>query len=341
MRVERLSSDRWDAALPGRGVEPFHAAAALDAIERHAPGELRRYAAIEDDDLIGLLPAFVRTESLGTAVQSPPSGLGIPRLGPVVPAADGTDRSDRNYRFVEAIAATVGADAPLTMFRTCCPAGYDDPRPFHWADLTPEFVHRVPLRDAVREIRRSSDEVDDGPSIDDPVDHELPADGLIERTSGDPDAARSAASLNGGLPDPDLVADIVEALGDRARTYRAVIDGVPRAAAVVLFGTGSACCWFSTGSEATGPKMTGSAGFTGSTWTTDEPTETDVRSLVEQRAIVDAAIDPAYGAPRYLDFPGRQVPADGSFETILRPYYIVESPGKYVEAAPAAERGLY
>lgn len=312
MRVERLSPDRWDAVLPDRGVEPFHTAAALEAIERHAPGELRRYAAIENGEPIGLLPAFVRTESLGTVVQSPPSGLGIPRLGPVLLA------DDANHRFVEALSAAVGADAPLTMFRACCPVEYDDPRPFRWADLTPEFVHRVPLRDLA-------------------VDGE-PTDRVrIERTTGDPSTARSAASVNGGVPDPDLVGDIVEALGDRAWTYRAVVDDQPCAAAVVLFGPGTACCWFSTGARTHHSPAVVSDG---SAAHVDADT-VDFRAELERCAVTDAAVDAPEPVPDVLDFPGRRPPAEGTVRSDLHPSYVVESPGKYVDAASAAEPGVY
>jgi len=126
MRVERLNITEWDDALPSDGFEVFHRPAALAAIDRHAPGELHLYGGFKGQQAIALLPIVVRNGPLGTVAMSPPPGMAIPRLGPIVmPTSPKRRKQEKvNREFTETVLdrirtdytgrlAQVGFDSPM------------------------------------------------------------------------------------------------------------------------------------------------------------------------------------------------------------------------------------
>src|SRR6056297_730980 len=76
--------------------------------------------------------------SSGFEVFHTPSGLSIPRLGPLVmPASPKRRKREQvNSTFSELILDELGVDDSLTLFRTTCPTAFSDPRPFVWSDLS-------------------------------------------------------------------------------------------------------------------------------------------------------------------------------------------------------------
>lgn len=174
MHIETLTYTEWDSALPSSGFEWAHAPETLRVLENHVTGDLRLYAGYNGEELIGLLPAVVRTELFATAVLSPPPGYGIPQLGPILMPASPKQRRQEivNREFTAALLETVSSLAPLTLVGLSCSTGYTDPRPYRWDgfDVETLFTYQLPLedtssecvlrsfsRDARREIRDAQD----------------------------------------------------------------------------------------------------------------------------------------------------------------------------------------
>jgi hypothetical protein len=84
MRIQRLTLDEWGDALPTSGFEWAHRPDVLRVIDDHATGELQLYGGFKGEQPVGLFPVIVRTELFATAVLSPPPGLGVPRMGPIL-----------------------------------------------------------------------------------------------------------------------------------------------------------------------------------------------------------------------------------------------------------------
>lgn len=325
MRIEQVDLTRWADALPGDGFEPFHTAAALDVLDRHVDGELMLYVGFEDGDPVGLLPAFRRRHSLGTVVLSPPPGVGVPRLGPVLRCDDRSpaDRASVNREFVDRVVESIGADSPLTQFRTTCPASYADPRPFERAKhrLSPSFTHRLSLADRTPDDLRAA--------LDDDLRAELlaVADGDASVTDGGAGVVRTIhdAAVESGdevpLLDRSYVRDLVDALGDRARIHVGRnADDRFLAGLVVLAAGGVAYPW-----------------LVGATEGVDDAT---LRYL-HWRAVADLATDGAATTYDLLDASdGVGSPDWARFGATVEPHYVVESPGKYIDDASAADTRL-
>lgn len=149
MNVEQIGFEEWSRALPSSGFEVFHAPEALKVVADHADGDCRLYAARKGQETIGLLPVFVNDRVVGKTVTSPPPGLSVPRLGPLLmPNSPKRGKRERlNKSLIKEVLDDVAVDEPTTLFRTLTPLGYDDPRPLAWNDLSiePRFTYVVDL----------------------------------------------------------------------------------------------------------------------------------------------------------------------------------------------------
>ncbi|MFW6265619.1 MAG: GNAT family N-acetyltransferase [Halanaeroarchaeum sp.] len=137
MDLERVDLDAWEKALPDAVFEVFHTPEALGVIGDHATGDLELYVGYKGDRPVGMLPVVVR-ERLGRAVVSPPPGMGIPRLGPLVmPASPKRRKRERvARRFTESVLDELDVSQRGTLVRIICPVSCSDPRPYSWEGLS-------------------------------------------------------------------------------------------------------------------------------------------------------------------------------------------------------------
>ncbi|ELZ23717.1 hypothetical protein C475_15638 [Halosimplex carlsbadense 2-9-1] len=154
-----MGIDEWEAALPQGGFEVFHTPQALRVLEAHTDATLRLYGAFKGEVPVGLFPVFVGSRAGGRLVTSPPPGMSVPRLGPIVMPTSPKQRKREsvNRNFVELVLDEVGADSARSLVRFVCPMTYDDPRPFQWADMdvSQSFTYVLDLRSETTESIRS------------------------------------------------------------------------------------------------------------------------------------------------------------------------------------------
>jgi hypothetical protein len=331
MELTQLSLEEYGDALPSSGFEVFHTPTALDAVADHAAGDLRLYGGLKGDRVVGLYPVFVRQRSVGTTALSPPPGLSIPRLGPLVmPASPKRRKREQvNGEFAGRVLDDLEVDAPLTLFRTTFATAYPDPRPFVWADLDLDtaftYYLDVPadtdalLSSFSKSLRR---EIRDARDLD------------VTVSVGDTDGVdavfdavrrRYAEQDRGFTLTRPYVADLTEALAaeDRCRTY--VVrdpDGDYLSGLVVLYSNDAAYYWL------------------GGTRATYEGTS--VNSLLHWRVVEDVAAGEPRPSVDTYDLMGanteRLCRYKSKFGASLVPYYAAESGGAGMSAAKRAYR---
>jgi len=327
MDLHRLTLDEWADALPTGGTEPFHHPAALDVLDTHSQGELRLYGGFKGQQPVALLPAIVQNRSVGTAALSPPPGLGVPRLGPVVMPASPKQRKREkvNRTFAELVLEDLEVEGRTTLFRMTCNADYLDPRPYVWSDLDLDtaFTYRLDTEgsdpetirtDFSKSLRR---EIGDAADLDVTVGREGldGAEAIYQETS-----KRYAEQDRPFRLTWPYVGDLFDALGDRARAY--VVRGPDDeflSGVTALYSDDAAYYWQG-GARAT---------YEG----------TAVNSLVHWTIIEDLATDAPRGATTY-DLMGanteRLCRYKSKFGAELVPYYVVESGGAGMDVAKKA-----
>jgi len=332
MRIESLTLAEWDNALPDDGFEVFHTPEALSVLDEHASGELRLYGGFKGQQPVGLLPAVVQERSLGTAVLSPPPGMGVPRLGPVLmPTSPKRRKREKvNSTFTEQVLDELAADRRTTLFRMICNTEYVDPRPYVWADLDLDtaFTYRLDLgettADAVldsfsKSLRR---EIRDGRDLDVTVTQEGigGARAVYEHTR------ERYAEQDRQFPISwPYVRDLIVALDERARVYVArTPEGEFLSGITVLYSNDAAYFWQG-GSRATYRNVS-------------------VNSLLHWRIVEDVVTDPPLDSVHHYDLMGanteRLCRYKSKFGADLVPYYVVESPGRHMDVAKRAYRML-
>ncbi|WP_331233289.1 GNAT family N-acetyltransferase [Natronorarus salvus] len=250
MDVERVDMAEWRRLLPDRGVEVFHTPAALSVVEEYATGELQLLAARRGEQPVGLFAAVVRETPLGSAVLSPPPGLGIPRLGPVLTPTSPKQRKRERAaeRFAEGVIEHFGVDSPRTLFRVHCTPEYPDPRPFAWAgfDVGHAFTYALDVTAPLEDIRAGFSkslrrEIDDADDLGIEVTREA---GEVARAIYEDTAARYEARGDTLALGWEYVRDLLSALGDRARVYVArTPEGAYLGGITVLYGPDRAYFW--------------------------------------------------------------------------------------------------
>jgi hypothetical protein len=151
MRLKRLSLAEWDDALPDHGIEPLYAPEALEVLDDHTASDLQLFAGFNGDRPVALLPVFGRSTPLGRVLTSPPPGVGVSRLGPVLmPASPKRSKREKlNREFTDLVVDATRADSRATLLRMVCPTAYGDPRPYVWDDLDIEtqWTYRLSVDD--------------------------------------------------------------------------------------------------------------------------------------------------------------------------------------------------
>ncbi|MDS0281780.1 GNAT family N-acetyltransferase [Halomicroarcula sp. S3CR25-11] len=327
MRIERLSLAEWAETLPKSGYEVFHTPPALSAIERHTSGDLRLFGGFKGDQPVGLLPVVEENRAVGRTITSPPPTMNVPRLGPIVmPTSPKQRKRERvNKKFVEAVLEELETDGPLSLVRLITPLGYDDPRPFRWADfdLTTKYTYVVDLEDTDPDSVLSSF----SKSLRRDVGNARESDVTVE--VGGHDATRAVfertrdryTEQGRGFPlSWRYVSDLVAGLDDRARTYVARdADGETLSGVTALFGPDAAYFWQG-GTRA--------------------ESDVAVNSLLHWRIIEDVLTDPAFESVTAYDLMGanteRLCDYKGKFAGELVPYYEVETDSAAMNLAKSA-----
>jgi hypothetical protein len=331
MRLERLSLEEWGDALPASGFEVFHAPAALSVLDDHADADLELYGGFKGEQPVALFPAFVRERAVGRAVLSPPPGFAVSQLGPILmPTSPKRRKREKvNRTFAEALIDELGVDSRLTLFRTVCHAGFPDPRPYVWSDLSlsTSFTYRLHVDDDTDAMLKSFSkslrrEIRD--AID--LDVTVTVDG-VEGTEAVFEQTRDRYAEQGrpfSLTWP-YVRDLTAALSaeDRARTYLIRDgDGELLSGVIALYSNDVAYYWL------------------GGTRTVHDGVS--VNSLLHWRIIEDIATDPPRESVSGYDLVGanteRLCRYKSKFGADLVPYYVLESSGPEMDVAKAAYR---
>lgn len=330
MQLERLSLSEWESALPETGFEPFHAPEALAVLEEHADGDLRLLGAYKGDRPVGLLPVFERSRTVGRTLASPPPGMGVSRLGPLLmPASPKRSKREKlNREFAELVVEATDADARSTLFRVIANTEYSDPRPYVWDgfDVETLWTYRLDvegcspealLTDASKSLRR---EVRDARDLEVTVGRE----GLDGARAVYEETRRRYAEQGRRLPVSwSYVRDLVEALleTDRARVYVAR-DGEGR------FLTGITTLY------------SNDAGYFWQGGTRSVHEGVAVNSLVHWEIVEDVAEDPPRESVTTYDLLGanteRLCRYKSKFGSELTPYYRIETGGVRMAAAKKA-----
>ncbi|WP_232688726.1 lipid II:glycine glycyltransferase FemX [Halobacterium zhouii] len=211
---------------------PFHTLEALDVLADHADADLYRYVGYKGQERVGVFPVFLRHRGPVTMAFSPPPGLKVTYLGPVI--ADNqtkTRRKERqNRHFVQAVLDDVEAEHGPLYYHVKPAAQYPDSRPFVWNgfESTVSHTYHVDLttdrddlfdafssdaRRSVRDCRDADCEVREGDA--DTVRWFLPR---LAALHDDRDAAFDITA--------DFVVDLWESMPeDAAYVYEARVDG--------------------------------------------------------------------------------------------------------------------
>jgi len=331
MEIEQLSLEEWGDALPSSGFEVFHTPAALDVLDDHTAGELRLYGGFKGNQPVGLFPVVVQERAFGRGLLSPPPGLAIPRLGPIVmPTSPKRRKQEKvNGRFAEQVLEELDVDSSLTLFRTVCPTSYPDPRPYVWSNLSLDtsFTYHLEIGDDTDQMLKSFSkslrrEVRDAKDLDIVVDvaEEDGVRTVFERTRD-----RYEEQDRGFTLDWAYVSDLTRQLADddRCRTYVVrTPEGRFLSGIVVLYSNDAAYYWL------------------GGARTTYEGTS--VNSLLHWHIIKDIADgEPRESVTKY-DLMGanteRLCRYKSKFGASLAPYYTLESGGAGMTAAKTAYR---
>lgn len=333
MDLELVGLDEWGQALPETGFEVFHTPEALAVVDDYATGDLRLYVAYNGDRPVGMLPVFVR-ERVGRLVVSPPPGMGIPHLGPLVmPASPKRRKQERVIsQFVDATMDAIDATRPGTLVRIVGPPSFTDPRPFSWRGmgLETQFTYTLETEGSTpndllasfskslrREIRDAQDR-----------DVEVTVEGMdAARTIYERTRDRYAEQDRSYTIEWDYVHDLLEALGetDRGRVYVARTDDGEFITGVTVLYSNDAAYFWQGGARATYDGVS-------------------VNGLLHWAVIEDLLDDPPRETVTQYDLVGANTERlsryKSKFGADLRPYYVVESRGTGMTLAKRAYQTL-
>lgn len=330
MQLERLSLSEWGSALPKEGFEPFHAPEALSVLDDHTDADLQLLAGFNGDRPVAMLPVFEEQRAVGTSLTSPPPGMGVSRLGPVLmPASPKRSKYEKlNREFADLVISETEADSKSTLFRMTCNTEYGDPRPFVWDgfDVESLWTYRLDvnsqtpeelLKSTSKSLRR---EINDAAELDVDIEQEG-VDGA--RAVYDETRRRYAEQGRELSVSWPYVRDLIETMmtEDRARVYVArdskgrFLTGI-----TVLYSNDAGYFW---------------QGGTRSIYQ-----GVAVNSLVHWAIVEDLANDPPRESVTSYDLLGanteRLCKYKSKFGSELTPYYLVETSGVRMAAAKKA-----
>lgn len=251
MDIEDITIDEWEELLPDRGFDVFHAPEALSVVEEYSQGTLRLLGGFNGEECVGLFPAVIREQWSFRFVLSPPPGLSIPALGPVLMQASPKRRKQEklNERFTEGVLKAVDIDDHRTLLGVGTSSAYRDPRPYDWAGLgvTPRFSYVIDLAETNAEALLGSFTSDLRSEIRkrDELDVSIDVEGADAAERVCRDLKRRHVEQGLAYPTPERFSrDLVDALDDRARVYVARTPGGEFLSGItVLYSADKALFW--------------------------------------------------------------------------------------------------
>lgn len=330
MKLEEIDLTEWERVLPNHGHSPFHTPEALGVLDEHSTATMRLFAGYNGQQPIALLPLFVKDESFGRMVLSPPLQFGIRSLGPILmPSSPKPSKREKiNHEFTQGIIDAVGANAASTLFHISCETAYRDPRPYKWAgfNVEPRYTYQLDLgsttqddllssfsRSLRREIRDAEDE-----EITVREGGESAARAVYEATKHRYEEQGEAFGIS-----LEYVLDLTSALDDRAAVYVAESAGGEFLSGIVVLYTNDTAYFWKGG-------------------TRRSQVDLDVNSLLHWRVIEDIFEDASRASITTYDFFTANNPSivrfKRKFSGQLTPYYRIESSGVPMTIAKRAYR---
>jgi hypothetical protein len=328
MRIERLDFDDWTAALPKTGFEVFHTAEALSVLSQHTTGDLILLGGYRGDQLVAMCPVFIRQRGGFRVISSPPPGMSVPRLGPILmPTSPKRRKQEKvNREFTDGTLDELDVRSSGTLCRMVCAPQISDPRPYQWAGLAvePSFTYRLLvdgqsaddlLTSFSQSLRR---EIRSGREL--ALDIELTGVAGAETVFRETTTRYAEQAEYFGVTWP-FVRDIITKLDERARVYVARDpDGEYLGGIITLFSNDAAYYWL---------------GGTRSSYD-----GVSINSLLHWQIIRDVAEDPPIESVSSYDLVGanteRLCRYKSKFGADLVPYHVVESNGLAMNAAKEA-----
>ncbi len=327
MRLEETDTDEWSQALPDSGFGVFHTTPALDVLDDHTTATRKLLGAFKGQEPVGLVPVFVESKAGGRVVTSPPPGLTVPRLGPLVMPTSPKQRKRESVtrEFVDLVLDAVDADSRRSLVRFVCPTTFTDPRPFQWADMAvePSFTYILDLEQGDADSIKQGFSRDFRRSIHTGLESAVTVTVEGPETAGriyDHVDARYAEQDQSFPPSREYVCDLVAALGDRSRVYVARDEsGDYLGGIIALYSNDMVSFW------------------QGGVRTANE--EASVNDLLHWTIITDALEGEPHEVSGY-DLVGANTPRlcryKSKFSADLVPYHTVESSGAEMSVAKRA-----
>lgn len=220
---------------------PFHQPAFLEVLDRYAGADLHLLVGRDEFGPVGLFPIFEATVGPVTTTFSPPPGMGMYQLGPVLFDEDADDYvrcESRNRRFLDACFGWISDVLQPSYFHVRAHPEYVDPRPFRWNgfELHSRFTYSVDLDRPADELLKafSSDARRNVRDCEDVCTVRVGGVDAIEWILARVEE-RYAAQGKPFSIDPAFVADLYESLPDgQVRPYVCKVDGERRGGMVAL-----------------------------------------------------------------------------------------------------------
>jgi len=147
--VRQLDADSWnDLVTTAPDATGFHLAESLDVLADETDTTVYRLAGFKGEEPCGLFPVFVKSFGPVTTLFSPPPGVKVNYLGPLLVNADKLKqrrRELRHSRFVDACIEWLDSTVSPSFTTVRTTPGYADVRPFVWNDhdATPRYTYVV------------------------------------------------------------------------------------------------------------------------------------------------------------------------------------------------------
>jgi hypothetical protein len=229
----------------------FHRWDALRVIEEHSDATLHPLVGFKGQEAVGILPVFELRKGPVTTAFSPPPGMGVPTLGPVLFNYEKLKQrrfEKQNNRFVEACLNWIDGDLDPKYTHVVGPKGYDDVRPFQWNDfeISPRYTYDIDLS-VGREALLNSMTSDARKSI-----RNTPADSYAIERRGEDGLEYVLGRINSRYDDGDgglflneeYIRDLRDALGhERLLVYVAEVDGRPASGRLTIHGEDRVTLW--------------------------------------------------------------------------------------------------
>ncbi|WP_224269976.1 GNAT family N-acetyltransferase [Haloprofundus salinisoli] len=229
------TDEEWDYLVEQSPMAtPFHQSGVLRVIASEADASLHRLVGYKGEEPVGLFPFFEKQKGPLKLVKSPPEGISIILLGPILSNYENlkTRKRERRHRqFVEGCIEWVDDRFDPDRFQIHTTDRYGDFRPWVWNDFDVEMdaTYIVDLERELDEIKRSFSR-----SVRRAIDEARDA-GCEIRVGGEPEARRIAEHIWARFEQSDIayqdtspeqVLDYYEALPDeQARPYVCLKDG--------------------------------------------------------------------------------------------------------------------